>query len=78
LGRRYLLLLALHRQPGIVKGERITGMFIAVLAGRRRYRAQLADISWRAVSQNRRELCDAGLLSQRNVGDRQRVVTIGP
>jgi hypothetical protein len=61
-----------------VKGERITGMFIAVLAGRRRYRAQLADISWRAVSQNRRELCDAGLLSQRNVGDRQRVVTIGP
>src|SRR4029453_14748462 len=30
--------------------------------------AQFADISWPAVSQNLRVLCDAGLLSQRKVG----------
>jgi len=30
--------------------------------------AQLADISWPAVSQNLRVLCDAGLLSQRKSG----------
>jgi DNA-binding transcriptional ArsR family regulator len=30
--------------------------------------AQFADISWPAVSQNLRVLCDAGLLSQRKAG----------
>jgi len=30
--------------------------------------AHLADISWPAVSQNLRVLCDAGLLSQRKAG----------
>ena len=30
--------------------------------------AHLADISWPAVSQNLRVLCDAGLVSQRKVG----------
>ena len=30
--------------------------------------AQLADISWPAVSQNLRVLCDAGLLTQRKAG----------
>jgi DNA-binding transcriptional ArsR family regulator len=30
--------------------------------------AQIADISWPAVSQNLRVLCDAGLLSQRKAG----------